>query len=272
MKDRLYIATFSEGAVNMARAYGLGLELNHICISENLDDDKIEKTKKEITRDIEQTGGRVPLLHAPFTELCPGSIDHRAVEFAMDRLNEAYEVAAEFGIKKMIVHSGYMPWLYFKEWHLQKSLDFWRAFMADKPADLNLCIENVFEDEPYMLKDLAEQINDPRVGICLDIGHANVMTGKDDLALGKALRAEVSGSAVLPVQQWIGVLGSHIRHFHLHNNDGSKDQHNSLNEGALDTPQIFEEIKNCCKEDVTFTIESRTCQDTIKWLAENKYI
>lgn len=272
MKDRIYIATFSQEAVNMAKKYGLGLELNHICISENLDEDKIESTRNEIAADLETIGGRVPILHAPFTELCPGSIDHRAVELAMDRLKEAYAVAAEFGIKKMVVHSGYMPWLYFKEWHLEKSLDFWRAFMADKPADFCLCIENVFEDEPYMLKELAGKLDDPRVGICLDIGHANVMTGKSDLALGKALRAGVSGSGVLSVPQWIGVLGAHIKHFHLHNNDGNADMHDSLQRGTLDAKEIFETIKRCCGQDVTFTIESRTCEDTIRWLAENKYI
>ena len=37
MKDRIFVATFSENAVSVIRSYGVGIELNDLCISENLD-------------------------------------------------------------------------------------------------------------------------------------------------------------------------------------------------------------------------------------------
>ena len=37
IKDRLYIATFQNKAVETAARYGVGLEYNHTCISESLD-------------------------------------------------------------------------------------------------------------------------------------------------------------------------------------------------------------------------------------------
>lgn len=50
--------------------------------------------------------------------------------------------------------------------------------MASKPADFRLYIENVLEDEPFMLTNMMKKISDPRIGLCLDTGHANAMTDK----------------------------------------------------------------------------------------------
>ena len=86
--------------------------------------------------------------------------------------------------------------------------------MEDKPEDFIVCVENVLEDEPYMLLDMMKQISDPRVKLCLDIGHAHAMTSAD-----------------IPAEKWIQVLGPHIAHFHLHNNDGSGDSHRPLARG-----------------------------------------
>ena len=36
MKDRIFAATFSENAVSVIRRHGIGIELNDLCISENL--------------------------------------------------------------------------------------------------------------------------------------------------------------------------------------------------------------------------------------------
>ena len=37
MRNKLFIATFSEDALNVAKYFGVGLEINHTCISEDLD-------------------------------------------------------------------------------------------------------------------------------------------------------------------------------------------------------------------------------------------
>ncbi|MGN0658644.1 MAG: sugar phosphate isomerase/epimerase family protein [Emergencia sp.] len=252
IKDRIYIATFSQDAVPVSRENGIGLELNDLCISESLDGENLEDTLSRMEEEIAASGagGRENVIvHGPFTEIIPASIDHRARELGMERLQEAWDAVRRLGLKRIVVHSGYVPLLYFKEWHHERSVEFWKAFMADKPQDFRLYIENVFEDEPVMLKELVEAIGDSRVQVCLDVGHANAVT-----------------SAEYDIFHWIRILGPYIGHFHLHNNDGSDDQHRPLTEGAMDMGAVLECIRENCRPDVTFTIESHTCEDSVRWL------
>lgn len=252
-KRRLYAATFSENYTEAIRDFGSGMEINHTCISELLDD--VPAVISGITVDVSATGADRLILHGPFTEIHPAAIDYRARDLGLMRLNQAYEVCSHFDIKKMIVHTGWMPFIYFKSWQAEKSAYFWQKFMEDKPSDFTICVENVLEDEPYMMLDMMKQISDPRIKLCLDIGHANAMT-----------------SEKLPVEKWIEVLGPHILHFHLHNNDGSGDSHGPFDEGSMDMVKILRTIENYCPEDATMTIEARQCLPCLQWLKEKKYI
>ncbi|MEG1470556.1 MAG: sugar phosphate isomerase/epimerase [Anaerovoracaceae bacterium] len=255
MRQNFYIATFDDDAIAVTKEYNLNIEFNHLCISENLDEDKIQGTIDEMKKDWQESEASKAIIHGPFTELCPASIDQRVVAIAFDRLNEAYFVCKKLGVERMVVHSGYLPLIYFKEWHEEKSVNFWKKFMADKPEGFRIFIENVFEDEPLMMKQMLDKINDSRIKVCLDIGHANAVMEEG-----------------LTVFDWINTLGEHIGHFHIHNNFGKKDLHNDISNGSMDMIKIFETIKNKCDTDVTFTIESRDCRSSVEWLIENKYI
>ncbi len=251
MKDRLYIATFSDRAVEVAAKYGLGIELNDTCISEALDTEQTVHTLAAMKRELAEAKAKNAILHGPFTEIVPASIDHRAVELGRTRLEEAYQMCSMLGLHRMVVHSGFYPLIYFKAWHQEKSVLFWKKFLEDKPADFTILIENVFEDEPMMMQDLIRAIDDPRAKICLDVGHANVCTMSD-----------------YTVCDWISVLGREIGHFHLHNNDGTRDAHGPVHQGAMDMQLVLKTIADCCNSDVTMTIESHTCEESAAWLCE----
>ena len=255
MRERLFIATFSGGALETIKENKLNMEINHTCISEDLDPENRSRLLGEIHGDILKSGARRLLLHGPFTEIIPAAIDSKAREFALERLEQSYQVASETGAEAMIVHTGYIPFMYFKEWQAEKSAVFWQKFMSDKPADFRLYVENVLEDEPYMLADMMKQIEDPRIGICMDVGHA--------LA---------AGHSSVPIETWIEVLGPYIGHFHIHNNGGDSDTHRPLGEGILDFNSIFTAAAAHCRPDVTFTIESRECAPSVKWLIDKGYL
>lgn len=255
MRERLFIATFPAGALETIRENKLNIEINHTCISEALDDENRSRLLDQIRSDILKSGAKRILLHGPFTEIIPAAIDPRAREFAIGRLEQSYQVAAAIGAEAMIVHTGYIPFMYFKEWQAEKSAIFWQKFMSDKPADFRLYVENVLEDEPYMLGDMMQQIEDPRIGICLDVGHA--------LA---------AGHSSVPIETWIEVLGPYIGHFHIHNNHGDGDTHSPLGDGILDFNSIFSAAETNCHPDVTFTIESRECAPSVKWLIDKDYL
>ncbi len=48
--------------------------------------------------------------------------------------------------------------------------------MKDKPESFHIYIENVLEDEPYMLADLLSGLKSNNIHCCLDMGHANCMS------------------------------------------------------------------------------------------------
>ena len=242
----------------MAKTFGLGIELNHVCISELLDPEKIEDTVKWIENDLGLAGLPFPvtkgapiLLHGPFTEIVPGAMDHRAVDLALQRMEEAYELCMKIGVDRMIVHSGYFPPMYYKEWHHEKSLIFWERFLREKD-DFTIYVENSFEDEPFMMAKLMDDFDKPNLKLCLDVGHANVTTPKD-----------------FPVEKWIEHLGSRVAHYHIHNNMGTKDTHSSLGDGTMDMSSILRAIEQSNSSAYTLTLESQDCSRCIEWLSSH---
>ncbi len=258
LRPKLHIATYSKDASPVAMEFDLGIELNHVCISEYLDPDKISQTIKLIEEDLKNAGQPFPyeegariILHGPFTEIIPGSIDHRAVELGLERLEEAYGLCRVIGLNSMVVHSGYFPPMYYKDWHQEKSLIFWDRFLKGKD-DFTVFVENSFEDEPYMMARLADEFDRPNLKLCFDIGHAHVATTED-----------------LPVEEWIRYLGSRVAHYHLHNNMGTKDTHSPLGEGTMDMKKILTAIDTYNKSDYTMTLESQDCRLCVEWLKNN---
>ena len=189
------------------------------------------------------------IAHGPFTEIIPMAIDHMAAEYALRRLNQAYEGCRKLGVNRMVVHSGLMPDIYFPVWHVKKSTEFWKRFMEDKPADFCIFIENVLDPEPEALVEIAEKIDDPRVRLCLDVGHAHLKT-----------------EPAYDIFDWIRIQGPYLAHFHLHNNDRSSDQHAPVTEGTMDMEAVIAAIDEHCSPSATFTVESRECDGSVAWL------
>lgn len=258
MKNKLFIATFSKNAPSVAKDFGVGLEINHTCISEDLDISNRQSLLSQIRKDIASAEVSDPsglFLHGPFTEIHPAAIDYRARQLGMERLSEAYEVASALEINRMVVHTGWLPFIYFKSWQAEKGAAFWQEFLKDKASNFHIYVENVLEDEPYMLLDMMKQIDNPHIKLCLDTGHANATTSPE-----------------LPVEKWIEVLGPHIGHFHLHNNDGTGDSHSAFDCGSMDMNSIFSAINKFCDDDVTLTIEARDARACLCWLDKNNYL
>lgn len=261
IKDRLYIATFQINALEVAARYGVGIEFNQTCISKDLDAENRSRLLQEMTACLTAAGAAKgagaarATLHGPFTEIHPAAIDYRFRDLAKQRLNQAFEICKSLSVNRMIVHSGWVPFIYFKEWQAKRGAEFWQDFMADKPENFYIYVENVMEDEPYMMADFMSNVTDSRIRLCLDIGHANASTSKD-----------------IPVERWIETLGPHIGHFHLHNNDGTGDAHGDFESGSMDMVSIFNTIEKYCGADVTFTIEARKCAECMEWLKLHRYI
>ena len=223
-----------------AREFGLGVELAQFCLAENMD-----KTPPDVQASLD-AALEVPrrVLHAPFAELCPAAIDPLVREVAKRRFLQAAALAKRYGAEKMVVHSGFIPLVYYPEWFAPQSAAFWREFLNDVDG-LTLCVENVMETSPDALRQIAEQVNDPRLRICFDVGHAFCQSG--DLA------------------PWLDALAPYSSHVHLHNNHGTFDEHLGLPDGTLDMATVIRQLEALAPQ-ATYTLEVRSARASVEWL------
>ena len=239
-KERLFLSTIADDAVQTAREFGLGVELAQFCLAENM-----ENTPPDVQASLD-AALEVPrrVLHAPFAELCPAAIDPLVREVAKRRFLQAAALAKRYGAEKMVVHSGFIPLVYYPEWFAPQSAAFWREFLNDVDG-LTLCVENVMETSPDALRQVAEQVNDPRLRICFDVGHAFCQSG--DLA------------------PWLDALAPYSSHVHLHNNHGTFDEHLGLPDGTLDMAAVIRQLEALAPQ-ATYTLEVRSARASVEWL------
>lgn len=242
---KLFLSTIDPNARDIALRYGLGLEIAEYCTAWNMDE-QFPQTDALVRRKLEGIPERI--LHGPFNELFPCAIDPKVREVARQRYLQAIDLARGYGAKKIVIHGGYNPWLYYPVWYTEQSVVFWKAFMDDVPEDVEIVLENVLEEEPEMLLTILRQVDCPRLGMCLDIGHVNAYSQ-------------------IPVSRWIETIGTWIRHFHIHNNDGSRDSHSPLPEGTIPMEEIWAQIGSACPE-ATVTLELTDSASSVRWLRE----
>ena len=247
---RLLISTIADDASEVAFKYGLGIEIAEFCTAGNLDTN-FAYWDKEVRRKMESASRYV--LHAPFNELCPAAIDPKIRETARYRYKQTYEYTKSIGVNRMVVHSGYIPLVYYKSWFVEQSLQFWRAFMEDKPDDCMIFIENVLEDGPELICEMVKELDDSRVRICLDIGHANTQISKQ------------------PLNRWVEACAPYLGHVHLHNNFGENDEHNGLDEGTINMTDVLNQIIGL-QPNATFTIETMQSRSSVEWLVNNGFL
>ena len=251
IKDRLYIATVCAEHKEIIEKYGIGIELDQFCDPRNIDGELADETRAEIDELLKMADKCV--LHAPFSELFPAAIDPKARALAMERLQQATELAVKYGAPKLIVHSGYVPLVFFKEWHEDRSVEFWEELMAGREDDLVITVENVMDDEPYMIRKMIERIGNPNIRLCFDVGHA-------------ACISEV------PVIEWLETLAPYLGHIHIHNNDGTHDWHKPVFDGKIDMEEFLDKVIELCDPDTTITIESLEGLTSMEWLKEKGYL
>lgn len=244
-RTKYYISTIAEDSASVAKQYGFGLEIAEYCTAYNMDD-YFEDTNRSVQKKLE--GIQKRLLHAPFNELFPCAIDPKARQLAACRFRQAVERAQTYGAEKVIIHGGYNPMMYFPVWYVEQSIPFWKAFLRELPDGITICLENVLEEVPELLLDVVKRVADPRLRLCLDIGHVNAYSK-------------------VPVLDWLEISAPYISHFHIHNNDGSRDAHAALYEGSLPMREFLKRM-DCLCPDATVTLELMQAGNSVRWLLE----
>lgn len=153
--------------------------------------------------------------HAPFLDLRPGAIDPKIREVTVDRLRRVFELLPLFQPRSIVCHPSFDERYYVsgeRQW-LANSLETWNGLIGHvKGTETIIVMENVYERGPRQLRPLLDALDPSRVRFCFDTGHANAF-----------------GS--VPFGEWLEVLGDRLGEIHIHDNDGTTDQHLPVGEG-----------------------------------------
>lgn len=232
---------------------GMGVESIEFSIAENLDD--LSKTLLSYEKRLEKMECEKLLLHGPFLDLNPVSYDLSIRKVTMERYEEAYQAAKVLGAKKIVYHTCYVPDFYLLIGWAERMAEFYREFLYEKDDSIEIVMENVLDRIPQPMVEVAEKIEHPSFGLCLDVGHANCYS-------------KVS------CDEWFQTEKKYLKHLHLHDNKGDRDSHLPLGTGTVSSNIVREILRE--EKVKTCTIECSTQEAVLasfygaKKLFENK--
>lgn len=248
LPNQIHLSGMDAHAVQLANKYQCGYEITAFSYAPMLAD---AAAFSRVEAECEEIGSL--WLHAPFAELIPCAIDPLVRQTAQHRFRQTLAAAQKLGIRQVVLHGGFIPHVYFPEWYVEQSVLFWRDFLQEVPPDFVLALENVMEPSPDTLVSIAAGVDDPRLGLCLDVGHANTCVSRT------------------PPLDWIAPMAPYLRHVHLHNNRGQDDLHAPLDEGTVPMGEIIGAVLEQAPR-ATFTIENQDALPSLRWLAQQGYI
>lgn len=202
-------------SLKLAEEYGFGFEYNDFFIPDTMDD---KGKKKEIISTYKSV--KLPsynTMHGAFFDVIVFSEDKKIRDVADYRIRESIETALEIGAKGVVFHTNHTPMLksdfYLNSW-ISKNTEYFLG-ICDEYKDIDIYLENMFDDTPVMLKKLSENLSDKNnFGVCLDYAHANVFgIDADDFAKE---------------------LSPFIKHIHINDNDLKDDLHLAVGDGKID--------------------------------------
>ena len=175
----------------------------------NLAKEEVESTVEKYKEKFKEFNG-IKSLHGPFLDLKPASPDKLIREVSYNRYLETIKIGQSLEMDCIIFHSQINPKLNqprIEELNNMQNREMWLSLLEETNYQGLILIENIFEESPYMLKNLIETINIDNIRINLDIGHVK---------LGKA-----------PLEEWIRELKDYIVYMHIHSNDSLYDLHSA---------------------------------------------
>lgn len=244
----LYCTTDNiEQVLPLVKQHGLGIELSSFSHPPLLEHpDALVKQHQQWLEGF--NGARS--IHGAFFHLIPGAIDPLIRQATATRMRQAVGFAQAINARHLIFHHGYYARARFDAAWVARSAAFWRDILTLVPDCLTIHLENAHEISPDLQLALIDEVNDPRLGICLDIGHAHAFSQRT-------------------VTDWITTLGRRITYVHLHDNDGSGDQHLALGKGTIPLVDVLTALDTHAPQ-ATWMIETEAAS-SLRWLADHGY-
>lgn len=223
---KYYVSTLSFKTVEKAIDYcvekNINLELSKFAIPYLAD--KAESEIGDIKALLQKTGKTDLTFHGACYALCPATIDDRILEVTDYRLKQSVGIARKVGAKCVVFHSGYNSLVKSENYinnFIEKQIEFWKQFIEDnKIDDIIIALENTEENDPQILKRIYEGVSSPYFKSCIDIGHIAAFSNYNLI-------------------HWMSELEEYLYHFHIHNNNSSRDQHLSIFKGEINFDEFL---------------------------------
>ena len=159
--------------------------------------DELVKFYKSLDRDRKKD-----TLHGAFLDVTVHSTDEQIRQISMLRVKKSLDIARELGIRGVVFHTNFIPNFrlgYYRDFWLEQNVDFFTK-MCTEYSDLEIFIENMFDEDYDMILNLASQMNNVgNFGICLDYAHASSFGNN--------------------AKEWFINLFPYITHIHINDND-----------------------------------------------------
>lgn len=167
-------------------------------------------------------------LHGPFIGIEYAHIDHLIRNAIERRLDMIFNAALYLNASRVVLHSGFtseIEVLKLQEDWLKRNCEFWKTeILRWADAKINIVLENEIEKSPDLLIKLVDEVNNPFLGLCLDIGHLHLFS--------------TFGTPV-----WVKAMGNRLHHVHVHDNDREADRHWPIGKGTIDFDSFFDVLE-----------------------------
>lgn len=220
-------------ALKYSKEYNLGFEYNDFFNPDVLDDENLLKKSLLAYKNLNRLNDT---FHGVFYDICLNSNDAKIRKISEMRVEESIKQAKELNCKGVVFHTNYIDFMagskIYKESYLKLNSDFY-VKMANK-YDIDIYLENMFDQTPDMLYELVKRCNHKKINVCLDFAHANI--------------------SKTPIDDWFNKLKPYIKHIHLNDNDGLVDSHSEIGTCNIDFKHI-KELINKLNDDTSILIE-----------------
>jgi sugar phosphate isomerase/epimerase len=163
-------------------------------------------------------------IHGPFIGMEYAHTDHLIREVVHRRLDMTFDVAVKLKASRVVLHSGYKvenDLFKLQDSWFNKNVEFWqREIHRWAEAGIVIVLENDIDKSPDLLVRLVNTVDDPFLGLCMDIGHQHMFSELDAL-------------------EWVRRMGNRLLHIHLHDNDRTGDNHWSIGRGTVDFESFY---------------------------------
>lgn len=214
-----------EASMELALAFGAAFEYNDFFQPKVYEDEAEVKARIQNYSSLPRSRER-DTVHGVFLDMAAASTDRYLREYSRKRMRQSVEIADRLGAKGVVFHSSLIRGLqkesYLTAWADQ--MEEWFSTLLRQYPNIELYLENTFEETPEPLLGLAERLKEyPQFGLCFDYAHAFI-----------------SGS---PVEEWTKRMAPYVKHLHINDNDGRQDLHRIPGTGVLNWSRFAEETK-----------------------------